>query len=87
MVRMAYDIMPQSLYLFTDTFTQCPEMGVDYDEGHTCFVRTTASGDKVLCGSALSMWQAVCNCVEHVGIHLAEALEMASHRPAQEKFI
>ena len=38
MVRMAYDIMPQLLYLFTDGFTQCPEMGVDYDEGHTCFV-------------------------------------------------
>ena len=83
MVLMAYDIMPQSLYLFTDAFTQCPEMGVDYDEGHTCFVRTTASGDKVLCGSALSMWQAVLNCVAHVGIPLAEALEMASRRPAQ----
>ncbi len=82
MVRMAYDIMPQSVYLFTDAFTQCPEMGVDYDDTHSCFVRTTATGDKVLCGSALSMWQAVRNCVKHVGIPLSEALEMASLRPA-----
>ena len=83
MVRMAYDIMPQSLYLFTDGFTQCPEMGVDYDEGHTCFVRTTPDGSKVLCGSAISMWQAVCHCVKHVEIPLSEALAMASLRPAQ----
>ena len=83
MVRMAYDIMPESLYFFTDRFTECPAMGVNHDGEHDFFVRTTPEGNKVMCGSALSMLKAVRNCVEHVGIPLAKALYMASYQPAK----
>ena len=83
MVRMAYEIMPDSLYLFTDRFTKCPAMGVLYDAEHDYCVRLLPEGGSVICGSALSMLKAVKNSVEQVGIPLAEALEMASWRPAK----
>lgn len=83
MVRLAYDIMPDSLYLFTDRFTECSAMGVSCDPDHGYFVRTTPDGGKVMCGSGLTMLQAVRNSVEHVGISLSEALRMASLEPAK----
>ena len=83
MVRMAYEMMPEALYLFTDRFTPCPAWGVSYDEEADCCVRTTAEGRKILCGSALSMIKAVRNSVKQVGIPMEEALEMASYRPAK----
>ena len=83
MVRMAYEIMPDSLYLFTDRFTKCPAMGVLYDAEHDYCVRLLPEGGSVICGSALSMIKAVKNSVEHVGISIETALEMASYRPAQ----
>ena len=83
MVRMAYEIMPESLYLFTDRFTRCPAMGVLYDAEHDYCVRQLPDGGSVICGSALSMLKAVRNSVEQVGIPLREALEMASLRPAK----
>jgi N-acetylglucosamine-6-phosphate deacetylase len=39
--------------------------------------------DGTLSGSKLTMIEAVRNCVEHAGIHLDEALRMASTYPAQ----
>ena len=83
MVRLAYDIMPNSLYLFTDRFTDCPAMGVSHDDAHDYFVRTTPEGQKVMCGSNLSMLKAVRNCVEHLDIPLHKALKMASFEPAK----
>lgn len=83
MVRMAYDIMPDSLYLFTDRFTECPKMGVSHDLEHSYFVRTTPEGKKVICGSGLTMMAAVKNCVEHLDIPLSKALKMASFVPAK----
>ena len=83
MVRMAYDMMPDSLYLFTDRFTKCPKMGVTHDDTHDYFVRTTPEGQKVMCGSNLSMLKAVRNCVEHVDIPIHKALKMASFEPAK----
>ena len=83
MVRMAYEFMPESLYLFTDRFTDCTAMNVSYDNEQDCFVRTAADGRKVICGSALSMMKAVRNCVEHVGISMGKAVQMASYYPAK----
>lgn len=83
MVRMAYEIMPDSLYLFTDRFTDYPTMGVSFDKHQDCFVRTETDDRKILCGSALSMMKAVRNSVEQVGIPLGTALEMASYVPAK----
>ncbi|MBQ7554656.1 MAG: N-acetylglucosamine-6-phosphate deacetylase [Bacteroidaceae bacterium] len=83
MVRMAYEMMPESLYLFTDRFTDCPAMNVEYDAERDCFARTDAEGRKILCGSALSMLKAVRNCVEHVGIPMGKAVRMASYYPAK----
>ena len=82
MVKMAYEIMPDSLYLFTDRFTDCAAMNVSYDSSQDCCIRQDAGGNKVLCGSALSMIKAVRNCVEHIGIPLDEAVVMASYQPA-----
>lgn len=83
MVRLAYDIMPDSLYLFTDRFTECPKMGVSHDLEHSYFVRTTPEGKKVMCGSGLTMMAAVKNCMEHLDIPLSKALKMASFVPAK----
>lgn len=83
MLRLAYDIMPDSLYLFTDRFTDCPAMGVSHDSEHDYLVRTTPDGKKVMCGSNLSMLKAIRNCVEQLGISLDKALRMASLAPAK----
>lgn len=83
MVTMAYEFMPESLYLFTDRFTDCAAMNVNYDSARDCFVRTAVDGRKIICGSALSMMKAVRNCVEHVGISLKKAVQMASYYPAK----
>ena len=83
MVRMAYEFMPESLYLFTDRFTDCAAMNVSYDNAQDCFVRTAVDGRIIICGSALSMMKAVRNCVEHVGISLEKAVQMASYYPAK----
>ena len=87
MVRMAYDMMHashhHSLYLFTDRFTDWPAMGITYDAEHDYYVRATSDGENIICGSALSMIKAVRNSVEHVGIPMGTALEMASLVPAE----
>ena len=76
MVRMAYEFMPESLYLFTDRFTDCAAMNVSYDDEQDCFVRTATDGRKIICGSALSMIKAVRNSVEYVGISMEKAVQM-----------
>ena len=58
-------------------------MGVSHDDAHDYFVRTTPEGQKVMCGSNLSMLKAVRNCVEHLDIPLHKALKMASFEPAK----
>ena len=83
MVRMAYEFMPESLYLFTDRFTDCAAMNVSYDDEQDCFVRTATDGRKIICGSALSMIKAVRNSVEYVGISMEKAVQMASYYPAK----
>jgi N-acetylglucosamine-6-phosphate deacetylase len=78
-VRIAKKIKREKLFLITDAVTE--DQRGDY--------RFHFSGDRyvddngTLSGSALTMIQAIKNCVEKVGISLAEALRMASTYPAQ----
>lgn len=82
-VKMSFELMRETIYLFTDRFTDCPAMGVHHGGEHNYFVRTAPDGTKTMCGSALTMMKAVRNCVEQVGIPLKVALQMASYRPAK----
>jgi N-acetylglucosamine-6-phosphate deacetylase len=78
-VRFSKKIMGERLFLVTDTVAE-------NREGHYLH---RFDGDKYILpdgtfsGAALSMFQAVRNCVEKVGIELGEALRMASLYPAR----
>lgn len=71
--------MQQRLFLITDAVTQ--DTRGDYSFQFAGDRYTDQNG--VLSGSALTMIQAVQNCVEKVGIPLDEALRMATLYPAQ----
>lgn len=78
-LKISKELLREKLFLISDAVTESL-MG-DY--------RFRFSGDRyvdesgVLAGSALTMWQAVKNAVQHAGIPLDEALRMASTYPAQ----
>ena len=78
-LKISKELLREKLFLISDAVTESL-MG-DY--------RFRFSGDRyadesgVLAGSALTMWQAVKNVVQHAGIPLEEALRMASTYPAQ----
>jgi N-acetylglucosamine-6-phosphate deacetylase len=78
-IKTAYKLMKDRLFLITDAVTTC-EIGP---------YKHQLRGDKyvmpngTLSGSALSMLQAVKNCVAHCDIPLADALNMASAYPAK----
>jgi N-acetylglucosamine-6-phosphate deacetylase len=78
-VRISHQIMGQRLFLITDAVTQDPLGDYAFRLAGDRF--TDANG--TLAGSALSMIQAVRNCVRHVGIALDEALRMAATYPAE----
>lgn len=78
-VRISQQIMGRRLFLITDAVTEDPRGDYDFRFAGDRF--TDASG--TLAGSALSMIQALRNCVQHVGISLDEALRMASTYPAE----
>ena len=78
-VRISKQIMQQRLFLITDAVTQ--DTRGDYSFQFAGDRYTDQNG--VLSGSALTMIQAVQNCVEKVGIPLDEALRMATLYPAQ----
>lgn len=85
-IRLAKQIKQDKLVLVTDA---TPPVGTTMDSfwigGHQVFYRDgkCVSADGTLGGSALTMIEAVANCVRHIGISLAEALRMASLYPAQ----
>jgi len=77
-IRIAKKIMQQRLFAITDAVTSTTEG----------YYQHQADGDKyvagnILSGSALSMYKALQNLVNHAGIDLAEALRMCSLYPAQ----
>jgi N-acetylglucosamine-6-phosphate deacetylase len=83
MVRLAKQILGDSLILVTDAVTACQTGAYHHILKGDHYVTIGADGKETISGSALTMLKAVKNCVEHVGIPLAEAINMASLYPAQ----
>jgi N-acetylglucosamine-6-phosphate deacetylase len=78
-ISIAKKIMGERLFLITDAVTENKEGYYQHRlDGDKYIV-----ADGTLSGSALSMLQAVKNCVNEVGISLEEALRMASLYPAR----
>ena len=85
-IRLSQRILQNRLFLVTDA---TPPVGTQMDSfwigGQEVFYRDgkCVSADGTLGGSALSMIEAIANCVHQVGLPLAEALRMASTYPAE----
>jgi N-acetylglucosamine-6-phosphate deacetylase len=84
-IRLAHQLKREKLILVTDatppvgtqmTSFRIGEQQVFYKDGKC------VSSDGTLGGSALTLIEAVANCVRHIGIPLPEALRMASTYPA-----
>lgn len=77
-IKIAKKIMQQRLFAITDAVTTTSQGYYQHQpEGD----KYTA--DKILSGSALTMYKALQNLVNHCGIELGEALRMCSLYPAQ----
>ncbi|MFD2148360.1 N-acetylglucosamine-6-phosphate deacetylase [Mucilaginibacter antarcticus] len=79
MIRLAKRELGDKLFLITDAV-------VESDKGtyqHKFKTDRFVTPDGTLSGSCLTMLKAVQNCVGHVGIELAEAINMASLYPAE----
>jgi len=79
MVRLAKRELGDKLFLITDRVTAATEGTYQHQFTGDRFVMP----DGTLSGSCLTMLKSVQNCVEQVGISLAEAINMASLYPAQ----
>lgn len=85
-IHLAKQLKGDRLFLVTDA---TPPVGTDMDAfiigGQEVFYRDgkCVSADGTLGGSALTMMEAIANCVHHVGIDLPEALRMATLYPAK----
>jgi N-acetylglucosamine-6-phosphate deacetylase len=79
MIRLAKRNLGNKLFLITDAVTEATEGAYQHQYQNNRYVMP----DGTLSGSALSMLQAVANCVNYAGIELAEAVNMASLYPAQ----
>lgn len=78
-VRISKQLMGERLFLITDAVTEDTRGDYRFWQADGHFINEAG----VLSGSALTMMQAVRNCVERVGIPLPEALRMASLYPAR----
>jgi N-acetylglucosamine-6-phosphate deacetylase len=79
MIRFAKRELGDKLYLITDAVTAATEGTYQHQLVGNKYVMP----DGTLSGSSLTMLKAVQNCVEYVGIDLAEAVNMASLYPAE----
>ncbi len=78
-VRLSKELMGDRLFLITDAVAACNKGVYQHVFNGDHYVMP----DGTLSGSALSLLQAVKNCVHHVGIALDEALRMATCYPAK----
>ncbi|WP_188558799.1 N-acetylglucosamine-6-phosphate deacetylase [Hymenobacter glacieicola] len=78
-VRISKKMLAERLFLITDAVTESQQGAYRFRRQDNHFVDEQGT----LAGSALTLPQAVRNCVEHVGLPLAEALRMASLYPAR----
>lgn len=79
-VRLSKELMGERLFLITDAVAACNKGVYQHVLNGDHYVMP----DGTLSGSALSLLQAVKNCVQHVGIDLSEALRMATLYPARQ---
>jgi len=79
MIRLAKRELGDKLFLITDAVTTATKGTYQHQFTGDRYVMP----DGTLSGSCLTMLKAVQNCVEYVGIDLAEAINMASLYPAQ----
>lgn len=79
MVKMSYKQMKERLFLITDAVTECHIGPYQHELSGDKFI----TADGTLSGSNITLVQAVRNCVEHCGIPLNEAINMASVYPAK----
>ncbi|UEG53641.1 N-acetylglucosamine-6-phosphate deacetylase [Mucilaginibacter daejeonensis] len=79
MIALAKRLLGNKLFLITDAVTEASEGTYQHQLKGDRYVMP----DGTLSGSALTMLKAVQNCVEHVGIELVEAINMATLYPAQ----
>jgi N-acetylglucosamine-6-phosphate deacetylase len=79
MIRLAKRELSDKLFLITDAVSESNKGTYQHQFKTDRYVMP----DGTLSGSCLTMLKAVQNCVEHVGIDLAEAVNMASLYPAQ----
>ena len=77
-IRIAKNILGDRLFVITDAVT---ETNQGYYQHHLAGNKYESAG--ILSGSALNMNKALQNLVNHVGIHLDEALRMCSLYPAR----
>ncbi len=77
-IRIAKKIMKERLFAITDAVTTTTFGYYQHQPGGNKY-----TADGILSGSALTMYKALQNLVNHCGIDLAEALRMCSLYPAQ----
>lgn len=83
MVRLAKQVLGEQLMLVTDAVTACQTGTYHHILRGDHYVTIGKDGKETISGSALTMMKAVQNCVEHVGIALPEAVNMATLYPAR----
>ena len=79
MVAMAKKLLNDRLFLITDAVTACNHGPYQHVFNKNHYIMP----DGTLSGSALTMLQAIKNCVQEVGISIPEAIRMASTYPAK----
>lgn len=78
-INVASKIMKERLFLITDAVTECNSGPYQHHAVDGKFVMP----DGTLSGSAMTMLQSIKNCVDHCGISLADAINMATYYPAK----
>lgn len=78
-IKMAANLMKERLFLITDAVTECHIGPYKHIAENGKFVMP----DGTLSGSALTMVQAVKNCIDYCGLPLSTALQMATTYPAK----
>lgn len=78
-VNVAAKVMNERLFIITDAVTECNSGPYQ----HVAIDGKFVMPDGTLSGSAMTMLQSIKNCVEHCGISLTDAINMATYYPAK----
>lgn len=83
-LRMSKDMLGENLYLISDAATATYAGIYQHTyRGDRYVTVSPVDGSEILSGSSLTMLDAVRNCVEHAGISLSEAINMATLYPSR----